>query len=98
MIGAKSDVVRLAGSNLHEVSLEKFGQLPLGRRICEVTDIESATLCSAGQDCLVVGSIGALVTTSGGGFSRLVRERCVAKSGSNVVDSVRNFLHDGRHD
>jgi hypothetical protein len=28
---------------------------------------------------------------------RLVGNGGIAKSGSNVVDGVRNFLHDGRH-
>ena len=56
---------------LHEVSLEEGSQLPLGRRVREVSDIESASLCSAGQDCLIVGSIGGLVTT-GGSICRLI--------------------------
>lgn len=80
--------------NLHEISLEEGLQLLLGRRICEVSDIQSAAFCSAGQDCLIVSSAGRLV---GRGFSRLVGGCKVAKSGSNVGDGVRNFIHDGRH-
>ena len=80
--------------NLHQVSLEEGLQLPFGSRVREVTDVESATLCGAGQNCLIVSSIGRLV---GRGDSRLLIEGGVAKSGSNVVDGVRNFLHDGRH-
>jgi hypothetical protein len=80
--------------NSHQVSLEEGFQLPFGGRVREVTDVKSATLCSAGQHCLIVSSIGGFV---GRGISRFVIEGSVAKSGSNVVDGVRNFLHDGRH-
>jgi hypothetical protein len=74
---------------LHEVSLEESGQLPLGRRVREVSDVESATLSSAGQNGVIL--------VSGGRVGSLVGNGSVAKSGSNVVDGVRNFLHDGRH-
>lgn len=66
-------------------------QLPLGGRICEVTDVESSSLVGAGQDSFAVSIVLAR------GF-RLVRDGCVAKGGSNVVDGVSNFLHDCRHD
>jgi len=77
------------GVFLHEVSLEESGQLPLGRRVREVSDVESATLSSAGQDGVIL--------VSGGRVGSFVGNGGVAKSGSNVVDGVRNFLHDGRH-
>ena len=75
--------------NLHKVSLEEGLQLPLGRRVREISDVESSSLRRASQDRIVLGGL------VGG---RLVGEGCVAKSGSNVVDGVRNFLHDSRHD
>jgi hypothetical protein len=74
--------------NLHEVSLEEGLQLPLGRRVREVSDVESSSLRCAGQHRIVLSGLV-------GGW--LVGEGCVAKSGSNVVDGVRNFLHDSRH-
>jgi hypothetical protein len=81
---------RKSKSNLHEVSLEEGLQLPLGGRVREVSDVESSSLRGAGQDRIVLGGL------VGGG--RLVGDRCVAKSGSNVVDGVRKLLHDSRHD
>jgi hypothetical protein len=74
---------------LHEVSLEEGGQLPLGRRVREVSDVKSTTLSSAGQNGVIL--------VSSGRVGRLVGNGRVAKSGSNVVDGVRNFLHDCRH-
>lgn len=53
-----------ASVHLHKVSLEEAGQLPLGRRISEVSDIESATLCSAGQNCIALSSVGGLISSS----------------------------------
>lgn len=79
--------------NLHQVSLEERLQLPLGRRVREVSDVQSAALCSAGQNGLVVRSIGGLLSR----VCRFVGNGGVAKSGSNVVDGVSYFLHDGRH-
>ena len=70
-------------ANLHEVALEEFFQLPLGCRIREVADVQSAALGSTGMDGILV-----LVLTSDGG---------IAKSVGDVLDSVGNFLHGGGH-
>ena len=73
-----------ANNHLHEVALEEFFQLPLGCRIREVADVQSAALGSTGMDGILV-----LVLTSDGG---------IAKSVGNVLDSVGgNFLHGGGH-
>ena len=69
--------------HLHEVALEEFFQLPLGCRIREVADVQSAALGSTGMDGIFV-----FVLTSDGG---------IAKSVGNVLDSVGNFLHGGGH-
>jgi hypothetical protein len=81
---------RASRQNVHEVSLEEGLQLPLGCRVGEVSDVESSSLRSAGQDRIVLGGL-----VGGGG---LVGDGCVAKSGSNVVDGVRKLFHDSRHD
>ena len=80
--------------NLHGESLEETCQFPLGGRICEVSDVESATLGSTGKNCILSSSL------VGGrrGLRRGVGNSCLAKSGSNVVDGVSNLLRDGRHD
>jgi hypothetical protein len=75
---------------LHEVSLEEGLQLPLGCRIGEIPDIESSSLCCAGQDRIVLSGLV--------GVSGFVRDGRVAKRSSNVIDSVRNLFHNGRHD
>ena len=81
------------GDYLHEVTIKEGLQLPLGRRVREVSDIESATLCSAGQDSLIMGVLCGLILCRLG-----LGNGGVAKFGSNVVDGLSNFLHDARHD
>ncbi len=53
------------GTNLHKVALEEFLQFPLRGRVREIPDVESTTLRSAGQNCLVLRGVDGLVTTSG---------------------------------
>jgi hypothetical protein len=74
-------------------TLEEACQLPLGGRICEVSNVESATLGSAGKNCILSSSL-----VGRRGLRRLVGNSCLAKSSSNVVDGVSNLLSDGRHD
>ena len=81
------------GDDLHKVTIKESLQLPLGRRVREVSDIESATLCSAGKDGLIVGVLCGLILCRLG-----LGNGGVAKFGSNVVDGLSNFLHDARHD
>lgn len=69
--------------NLHKITLEEFFQLPLGCRICEVANVQSAALGGTGVDGILV-----LVLAS---------DRGIAKSVGNVLDSVCNFLHGGGH-
>jgi hypothetical protein len=54
--------------HVHKVVLEEFLQLPLGGRVSEISNVESPSLSSAGQDRLVLGGGG----LGAGGLSSLV--------------------------
>lgn len=74
----------MKNDNLHKVALEEFLQLPLICRVCEVADVQTASLGGTGMD----GILGLVLTGEGG----------IVKSVGNVGDgSVSNFLHVGRH-
>ena len=72
--------------NLHKESRKEILQLPIGGRVREVSDVQSTSLGSAGQNGIVVGRLGGVFL-----------DGCVCKLGSNVVDGLSNFLHDARH-
>ena len=70
--------------NLHKIALEEFFQLPLGCRVGEVADVETAALGGTGLD----GILGIILASEGG----------IAQSIGNVVDSsVRNLLRSRGH-
>lgn len=71
--------------HLHKVVLEEVLQLPLGGRVCEVSNVESPTLGGAGQDSLVLGGSGL-----GGGVLGGVVEGRGGHLGGEVVDRSRH--------
>lgn len=83
--------------DLHQVALEELGQLPLGSRVGEVTNVESSSLCGAGKHGIVAGLVARTDRVLDG-----LRDGGVAQSGSNVVDGVGHALGDRvdgvRHD
>ena len=54
--------------NLHQVILEEVLELPLGGRICEVSNVESPSLSGAGKDSLVLGCGGLSTSVVGIGL------------------------------
>lgn len=81
-------------SNLHEVTLEEFPQFPLRGRVREIPDVESTTLLSTEQDCLVLRGVDRLVTTGSGVGTSIIARRVLD---SGVCHGVGNAVNWGRH-
>jgi hypothetical protein len=80
--------------NLHEVALEEFPQFPLRGRVREIPDVESTTLLSTEQDCLVLRGVARLVTTGSGVGTSIVARRVLD---IGVCHRVGNAVNWGRH-
>ena len=84
--------------DLHKIVLEELLQLSLSGRVREVSNVQSATLSSAGDDSLVLGGVDGLVTagTNSGAFGRVggLGEGGVGHLASGSVDGHGGGLFD----
>ena len=87
------------GRHLHKIVLEELLQLSLSGRVREVSNVQSATLSSAGDDSLVLGGVDGLVTagTNGSAFGSVggLGEGGVGHLASGSVDGHGGGLFGG---
>ena len=77
---------------LHRVAGEKGFKLPLSGRVGEVSNIKTTTFSSSCDDCLILGSVDRLTTSSGVGSFRCDRSDGGSRHGlGDAVDCRHGF-------
>lgn len=79
------------GMYAHQVVLEEVLQLPLGGRICEVSNVKSPALGGARTDSLVLGCGGLLSAGVALGGGSVVVEGGVGQLGGGTVNRSGHF-------